>query len=334
MMNEHPIVSVIVPVYKAENTLEKCVNSILSQNLTNLEIILVEDGSPDRSGEVCEDLARKDDRIRVLHKENGGAASARNMGIDNAKGSYIGFVDSDDYIAPDMYETLMKLLEDHNLPYIDSSKIILKNNVLSNHVDTDSLKTVNGEEAIGHLLDWTGNSSLCTRLFRAEVFKDGFRIPVGKRVEDFIFCIRLFDKYQIDATYDHAFYYVVSHEESVTQSGGGSIFLDALYYANEAEELVLRKYPSLKEKASFFRLYCIGQLFINSRQEEYELYRDEYRLQSRYLKKHIGDMLRNNYLSKLYKIVLLISCVNYRLPAIIYRNRVSSHGKKKNLFFS
>lgn len=327
MMSKHPIISVIVPVYKAENTIEKCVNSILSQNLNDLEIILVEDGSPDRCGEICENLSQKNDRIRVFHKENGGAASARNLGIDNARGTYIAFVDSDDYIAPDMYDTLIKLIEEHNLPYIDSARITLKNNVLSNRVDTDTLKTVNGEEAIGHLLDWTGNCSLCTRLFRAEVFKDGFRIPVGKRVEDFIFCIRLFDRYGIDARYDHAFYYVVSHEGSVTQSGGGSIFLDALYYADEAEDLVLRKYPSLKEKATFFRFYCIGQLFINSKPNEYELYRDEYRRHSRYLKKHIVDILRNEYLSKLYKMVLLISCVNYRFPAMIYRNRVSSYGE-------
>lgn len=105
-MNE--LISVIVPVYKAEQHLERCVNSIINQSYTNLEIILVEDGSPDKSGELCDKLALKDKRIKVFHKENGGQASARNYGLSKATGDYIGFVDDDDEIANDMYETLLK----------------------------------------------------------------------------------------------------------------------------------------------------------------------------------------------------------------------------------
>ena len=98
------LISVIVPVYNVEKFLVKCVDSILAQTYTNLEIIIVDDGSPDNCPAICDELAKKDSRIKVIHKENGGASSARNAGLDIAKGEYIGFVDGDDYIAKDMYE--------------------------------------------------------------------------------------------------------------------------------------------------------------------------------------------------------------------------------------
>ena len=112
MLNENPLISVIVPVYKVEQYLHRCIDSILAQTYKNLEIILVDDGSPDRSGEICDEYAAKDNRIRVIHKENGGVSSARNIGLDVCTGEYIAFVDSDDYILPDMYkEMLCELLE-------------------------------------------------------------------------------------------------------------------------------------------------------------------------------------------------------------------------------
>ncbi|KAF3371822.1 glycosyl transferase family 2, partial [Enterococcus faecium] len=90
-------ISIIVPVYKVEKYLRKCVDSILAQTFTDFEVILVDDGSPDNSGKICDEYAEKDNRVRVIHKENGGLSSARNAGIDVARGKYLGFVDSDDY---------------------------------------------------------------------------------------------------------------------------------------------------------------------------------------------------------------------------------------------
>lgn len=104
-------ISIIVPVYKVEPYLRKCVDSILAQTFTNFEVILVDDGSPDNSGKICDEYAIKDSRVRVIHKENGGLSSARNAGIDIARGKYLGFVDSDDYIAEDMYEVLYENLK-------------------------------------------------------------------------------------------------------------------------------------------------------------------------------------------------------------------------------
>ena len=107
--NGNPLISVIVPVYKVEEYLARCVDSILGQTYRNLEILLVDDGSPDRCGVMCDEYASRDSRIRVIHKENGGLSSARNAAIDAARGEYIGFVDSDDWIEPETYEALLDM---------------------------------------------------------------------------------------------------------------------------------------------------------------------------------------------------------------------------------
>ena len=106
-----PNISIIVPVYNIEEYLPRCIESILNQTYNNLELILVDDGSKDKSGEICDAYAKKDNRVVVLHKENGGSSSARNAGIAIAKGEYLGFVDSDDYIEPDMYEKMVAVIE-------------------------------------------------------------------------------------------------------------------------------------------------------------------------------------------------------------------------------
>lgn len=111
---ENKLVSVIVPVYKAEKYLDRCVESIVSQTYKNLEIILVDDGSPDNCPQLCDSWAEKDSRITVIHKENGGAASARTAGINKADGAYVGFVDADDWIEKDMYAYLITLADAYN----------------------------------------------------------------------------------------------------------------------------------------------------------------------------------------------------------------------------
>lgn len=110
-MQESPKISVIVPVYNVEKYLNKCVSSLVNQTYKKLEIILVDDGSPDNCPQMCDDWVKKDDRIKVIHKENGGLSSARNAGLAIAGGNYIGFVDSDDWIDEDMYEFLLSLFD-------------------------------------------------------------------------------------------------------------------------------------------------------------------------------------------------------------------------------
>ena len=108
------LISIIVPVYNVEQYLRKCIESIKNQTYTNIEIIIVDDGSTDNSGAICDELKQTDNRIQVLHKKNGGLSDARNAGLKIAKGEFVGFVDSDDYIKEDMFETLYKLNKEHH----------------------------------------------------------------------------------------------------------------------------------------------------------------------------------------------------------------------------
>lgn len=113
-MNELNLISIIVPIYNAESTLEKCINSLISQTYKNIEIILVDDGSPDSSSKICKNFSMKDNRIKVYHKENGGVSSARNYGLIHANGEYISFVDPDDWVESNMIEMMMKAILNDN----------------------------------------------------------------------------------------------------------------------------------------------------------------------------------------------------------------------------
>lgn len=118
-MEKHPEISVIVPVYNAEKYLHRCIDSILAQTFTDFELLLIDDGCTDKSGDICDEYATKDSRIRVFHKENGGVSSARNMGLNFAKGEYIQFIDSDDFIEKNMFEIVYNIRENADIVVTD-----------------------------------------------------------------------------------------------------------------------------------------------------------------------------------------------------------------------
>ena len=111
---KNPLISVVVPIYKVEEYLQRCVDSIINQTYKNLEIILVDDGSPDSCPKMCDNFAKQDKRIKVIHKINAGVSEARNTGLEYATGDYVGFIDSDDYIHPTMYEKLLNGIKKEN----------------------------------------------------------------------------------------------------------------------------------------------------------------------------------------------------------------------------
>lgn len=181
-----PLISVIVPVYKVEKYLVRCVESIRSQTHENLEIILVNDGSPDRCGEMCDALAAEDSRIRVVHKENGGLSSARNAGLDVMTGDYVGFVDSDDYIVPDMYESLLALMDEHGAQIACGGIERVTDTAHVNYFNENlgDLLVLDREQAMQELLrNIRVTNSACDKLFSKAVF-DGLRMTEGVIYED------------------------------------------------------------------------------------------------------------------------------------------------------
>lgn len=189
-----PLISVIVPVYKVEKYLDACVESIINQTYKELEIILVDDGSPDRCPEMCDAWAKKDSRIMVIHKKNGGQGEARNFGIEIAKGEYIGFVDSDDIIRPEMYEILLKELSKRNADMIQCAmfrytEFPLKK--LPDKEDNISVLEFPSAEAVNRLLTDELITSTCPSvLMKSEIAK---KIPfdLGMINEDVMWIYRV-----------------------------------------------------------------------------------------------------------------------------------------------
>ena len=175
------LISVIVPIYNTLNYLQRCVDSIRRQTYKYLEIILVDDGSTDRSGAMAEKFALEDRRIKVFHKENGGVSSARNLGIDKARGEYIGFVDSDDYIEPEMYERLLAvaLSEELLMVQISRDEIDEHGNLMENVcVPPEKPELWEDERFMKELLLHRGDCSFCTKLTHASLFAKE-RFPEG-----------------------------------------------------------------------------------------------------------------------------------------------------------
>lgn len=182
----NPLISVIIPVYKVEKYLEKCVDSVINQTYDNLEIILVDDGSPDNCPKMCDEYAKKDKRIKVIHKENGGLSDARNVGIKNSNGEYIGFVDSDDWVSKDMYKDLYNLIIKTQSD-IAISEIIRTNDesVIINNID-EIITEFNQKEYLKRYFKigfQTTEYYAVNKLYKRNIIKED-QYPIGLTSED------------------------------------------------------------------------------------------------------------------------------------------------------
>lgn len=188
------LVSIIVPCYKVQEYLGKCVDSLLQQTYCNIEIFLVDDGSPDSCGEICDEYARKDNRIKVIHKENGGLSDARNVAIDVATGEWIVFVDSDDYVSSDHIETLYNLVKKYECLagvssyscFFEDSQPMKKNTECYDFVSSS-------KEAIDRIFYQKDfETSAWGKIYHKSLFKSGIRYPKGWLYEDLPTTYRLF----------------------------------------------------------------------------------------------------------------------------------------------
>lgn len=193
MKEREPKISVIVPVYKVEPYLRKCLDSIINQTYRNLQIILVDDGSPDNCGVICDEYAAKDRRIQVIHQENGGVSAARNSGLALVTGDYIGWVDSDDWIEADMYEYLLENALKYQADIAVCSRFERYKNKCVRR-GWEHLDVLNTEQALELLLkNNVMQNYLCDKLWRRELF-DNICFPVGKTFEDIAIMHKLFIK--------------------------------------------------------------------------------------------------------------------------------------------
>lgn len=217
MINSEPLVSVIIPIYNVAAYLRKCLDSVVEQTYRHLEIILVDDGSPDDCPYICDEYARKDSRIKVIHKPNGGISDARNAGIDAATGYYIGFVDSDDWLAPEMYATLVACAQKHEADIAICAFYYAEGRNLSPSCDKHQEDLLLGREEALKLLfrDDLVKNYVWNRIYRRELF-EGIRFPVGRKYEDIPVSYRLFDRIRTFAFVNIPLYYYRIHAASIT----------------------------------------------------------------------------------------------------------------------
>lgn len=239
------LISVIVPVYKVEQYLDKCVESILAQTYKNLEIILVDDGSPDRCGEMCEDWAKKDPRIKVVHKENGGLSDARNAGLDVATGDYIGFVDSDDWIDPEMYGTMYKAMGEYGADLaICCVEKVRKDGIFRQELG--GTLVYSKQKVLYELIcDEKVNSFAWNKLYRRELFQD-LRYPKGRTFEDTLFTYKIFERVTRVVHVDHAFYHYLRREDSILGTWPVAVEIEFCLTQQERYLVLGETHPELK----------------------------------------------------------------------------------------
>lgn len=205
---QNPLVSIIVPIYKVEPYLRRCLDSIVNQTYTKLEIILVDDGSPDGCPQICDEYAAKDNRIIVIHKENGGLSDARNTGLDICKGEYISFVDSDDWVNEKYVETLLRIAAKKNAD-IAIGEHIKTNGNISRNPKAIFTKTFTSKEGLTLLF---GRNNItytisCGKLYKKSLFTT-LRFPKGKYHEDeFTSYILFYNSKKITYTSEILYYY-------------------------------------------------------------------------------------------------------------------------------
>lgn len=223
------LVSIIVPVYNVEDYLARSVDSVLSQTYNNLEIILVDDGSTDMSGAMCDSFAEQDNRIRVIHKKNGGLSDARNAGIEIAAGDYIGYVDSDDWIEPDMFELMVTNCEKYGAEVAACRYSRVYGDYTVNE-STDLILHMTRDEALETYIcenvERPIYNSVWSKLFKRELVKD-YRFPVGKKSEDIMYTTKAFCNMNSCVYIDKALYnYVCDREGSIMAVKNGQHMLD------------------------------------------------------------------------------------------------------------
>lgn len=328
-------ISVIVPVYNSIDCLEKCVKSICAQTYTNLEILLIDDGSTDGTGKLCEQLAAEDSRICTHHKQNGGASSARNVGIRLASGEYFGFVDSDDYIEPDMYELMMESVRRQNVPIVQISRDEVDeagNRLPDVCTPPDEARFCGTEDFLKDLLLHKGDCSFCTKLVKREMFEHHI-FPEGVLNEDFSLLVEMLQEIDGITILPKQCYHVVCRQESTTrrktQNSFSRVFLDIVDNADKVQVLVDQNYPALHTYGIRFNLYQRLDYLLHVPLSQMTRDNGFYCNVVQYLRRHVPDTVTNPYLTGKNKVYLLLLAAAPKAVRTIHAKKMARRDKQE-----
>lgn len=315
-MKENGLVTVIIPVYNIIEYLTRCVESVKNQTYNNLEIILVDDGSIDGSGELCDSLAMTDTRIKVLHKENGGSSSARNMALDIATGQAIGFVDSDDYIEATMYERLVNAMitTNYKIIQIGRKEIAESGEELPLIcIPPRQIEKITPVDFMKELLMHRGDCSFCTKLIDSSLFEVK-RFPLGVLNEDFKLLIQLLGEVDGIVSLPEQTYYVFYRQGSNTRKkekeAFSRVYGDGVDNADQIMIVVAEKYQELLPIALRFNVFQRLEYLLHIPISKMQKTNSQYRQIVRYLRRTMCSLLLNKHLTlknKIYSVLFAIA---------------------------
>lgn len=250
-MNE--LISVILPIYNVSEYLERAINSVITQTYKNIEIILVDDGSTDDSGIICDRFADTDSRIKVIHKQNGGLSSARNAGIEIALGEYLTFIDSDDYVDEDYVEYLYKLVCEYNVPMSICSHTVVYENGTVLKKETGERQCLDAHKVLERILyDEDIDLSAWAKMYHKSLFKN-IRFKEGRLFEDAATTYKfVYESQRIALGSESKLYYMIRNN-SISNIGFSRKKIDLITSTKEMSDFCVEKYPDLK-KAGMRRL--------------------------------------------------------------------------------
>lgn len=309
-------ISVIVPVYNVEKYLEKCVNSIISQTYPNIELVLVDDGSTDNSGKICDDLKKNDQRIKVVHKENGGLSSARNAGINESTGAYYGFIDSDDFIDKEMFSTLYEAIKRTGKDIASCGRYV---DVFGQYCVEEFVlgkeRVFSREEAIAEvLLLEKVDVSACDKLYKNTLFET-VRYPEGQISEDAAVIFDLLDKSNGVVHVGKPFYHYVFRKNSITKSSYSARKHDVITNIKSIDSFISQKHPSLMTESRIYACICSAALIMDMKKDNSSIkkYPEHYKDYNYYFNRGFFEAVKCSEIKKKMK-VRLIAIKTHTLP--------------------
>lgn len=313
-----PLISVIVPIYNVEKYLPRCVDSLLGQRYRNLELLLVDDGSTDGSGALCEAYAARDARVRVLHKPNGGLSDARNAGLAAARGEYLSFVDGDDWVSPYYLENLYRALEQADADFSASGfeEVFEGQPVSAEPTDTlEQFEILRQEACLKRILYQDGMEvTTPTKLYKKELF-NGVQYPVGKLYEDIPVAYEIVKRSRKAACIANRDYYYFQRGDSIQNMAFNPRKLDSVRHCRTLMENVKRDFPQLSRAAECRYLSNVCNILFQIRDKDHEKIRKALWQE---VKKYRRDVMLDPEARKKARLAAMLSYGGYPLTRRVY----------------
>lgn len=317
---ELPLVSVIIPVYNVEKYLTRCLESVIAQTYSNLEIILVDDGSTDNSGKVCDKYQENDSRIKIIHKINGGQSDARNVGIDKACGEYIAFVDSDDWITKDYIESMYSLMITNDCDIATCGVRRIFKEVTVRNKTEEKYKICYRDEAVKHLLYQRISTSAYGKLYKTDLW-DAIRFPVGKiyeEIEPLYMIFRRSMKVVMINQCKYMYYYRVG---SIVNQKFSLKKMDYVENCKRVLEYVKQDYPQY-EKAAISRLMW-AEIHVLMHMDKTSDYPEEFNMLMVDIKRYRGIVLKDKDNKLKIRTVAALSFLGYKMLKLVFRMQLT-----------